>query len=182
MSDNTAVPWRVGTHYPIHVYAGDVPVGTFHTSMDAHAAVKAHNDALGSRRGWSDPVADMVAEYHAEMKAEQSQRDLGGGKRMSDNTTDDRLVQFMRDQRHVRVTNPVLSSASWTGRVIALSDVPCLILERDDGLPRVMLPQSFTVTPVAPVNVGDDGDDEAQHDRALATIERVKDALKEKAL
>lgn len=38
--------WRVGDHYRIHVYRGDVPVATFHTSMDAIDAVRAHNDAL----------------------------------------------------------------------------------------------------------------------------------------
>lgn len=43
MSDNTTVPWRVGRSFAIHVYASDVPVATFHTATDAHAAVKAHN-------------------------------------------------------------------------------------------------------------------------------------------
>jgi hypothetical protein len=36
--------WRVGDHYGIHVYAGDVPVATFHTAADAAVAVAAVND------------------------------------------------------------------------------------------------------------------------------------------
>lgn len=30
-----AGPWRVGRHYGIHLYAGDVPVATTHTLADA---------------------------------------------------------------------------------------------------------------------------------------------------
>jgi len=33
--------WRVGRHYPIHVYEGDRPVATFHTAIDARRAVAA---------------------------------------------------------------------------------------------------------------------------------------------
>ena len=38
-----AVLWRVGSHYGIHVYAGDVPVATFHRAEDALRAVVAVN-------------------------------------------------------------------------------------------------------------------------------------------
>lgn len=36
--------WRVGRHYPIHVYEGDTPVATFFTAADAWRAVEDHND------------------------------------------------------------------------------------------------------------------------------------------
>lgn len=39
--------WRVGTHYAIHVYSGDVPIATFHTAADARAAVEAYNNTIG---------------------------------------------------------------------------------------------------------------------------------------
>lgn len=32
-------PWRVGTHYGIHVYEGDRPVATFHREEDARRCV-----------------------------------------------------------------------------------------------------------------------------------------------
>lgn len=35
--------WRLGTHYGIHVYAGDRPVATFHSRVDAGQAVADHN-------------------------------------------------------------------------------------------------------------------------------------------
>jgi hypothetical protein len=35
--------WRVGDHYKIHVYRGDVPIATFLRSEDAEAAVSAVN-------------------------------------------------------------------------------------------------------------------------------------------
>jgi hypothetical protein len=40
---HTDQPWRVGQHYGIHVYAGDVPIATFHTVSDARRAVEDHN-------------------------------------------------------------------------------------------------------------------------------------------
>jgi hypothetical protein len=39
-----AVRWRVGRHYPIHVYEGDRPVGTMLTATDAARAVAAVNN------------------------------------------------------------------------------------------------------------------------------------------
>lgn len=35
--------WRVGRHYPIHVYEGDTPIATFFTAADAAEAVRDHN-------------------------------------------------------------------------------------------------------------------------------------------
>jgi len=35
--------WRVGTHYGIHVYAGNRPVATFHNRVEALQAVADHN-------------------------------------------------------------------------------------------------------------------------------------------
>lgn len=37
--------WRVGRHYPVHVYEGDTPVATFFTAQDAERAVQAVNTA-----------------------------------------------------------------------------------------------------------------------------------------
>lgn len=37
--------WRVGRHYPVHVYEGDTPVATFFTAQDAERAVRAVNRA-----------------------------------------------------------------------------------------------------------------------------------------
>ena len=60
--------WRVGSHYKIHVYEcsredgqpsdDDRPVATFHTVMDARAAVEAHNTR-----------ADVVVEVDPEAEA-----------------------------------------------------------------------------------------------------------------
>jgi hypothetical protein len=47
MTDLTRVPWRVGTHYGIHLYAGDEPIGTMLTPELAAAAAEAHNAAVG---------------------------------------------------------------------------------------------------------------------------------------
>lgn len=47
--------WRVGRHYPIHVYEGDRPIATFFTAVDAAQAVHDHNAAPGlltSRCDW----------------------------------------------------------------------------------------------------------------------------------
>lgn len=41
--------WRVGRHFGIHVYEGDVPVATFHTAEDAALAVYAVNQAEAAR-------------------------------------------------------------------------------------------------------------------------------------
>jgi hypothetical protein len=46
MTDLTRVPWRAGTHYSIHLYAGDEPIGTMLTPELAAAAVEAHNAAI----------------------------------------------------------------------------------------------------------------------------------------
>lgn len=50
MSDVSRLPWRVGTHYGIHVYAGDVPVATFLRPEWAARAVDDHNAALDAHR------------------------------------------------------------------------------------------------------------------------------------
>ena len=36
-------PWRVGSHYKVHVYQGERPVATFHDPADAARAVAAAN-------------------------------------------------------------------------------------------------------------------------------------------
>ena len=46
MADLTAAPWRVGTHYGIHLYAGDEPIGTMLAPELAAAAAEAHNAAI----------------------------------------------------------------------------------------------------------------------------------------
>ncbi len=49
MNDGTGPErWRVGAHYGIHVYAGDVPVATFHRAEDAARAVAAVNAAMAA--------------------------------------------------------------------------------------------------------------------------------------
>jgi hypothetical protein len=45
--------WRLGRHYPIHVYEGDTPIATFFTAADARKAVEAVNAA---ERRTSAPV------------------------------------------------------------------------------------------------------------------------------
>jgi hypothetical protein len=40
-------PWRVGSHYAIHVYQGERPVATFHDPADAARAVAAANSGAG---------------------------------------------------------------------------------------------------------------------------------------
>ncbi len=47
MTDLTGTPWRVGTHFGIHLYAGDEPLGTMLTPELAAAAAEAHNAAIG---------------------------------------------------------------------------------------------------------------------------------------
>ena len=39
-------PWRVGTHYGIHVYDGERPVATFFRAGEAERAVALYNAAL----------------------------------------------------------------------------------------------------------------------------------------
>ncbi len=53
MDDSTKLPWRVGSHYGIHIYAvagydngDDIPVGTMFTVALAREAVEAHNARL----------------------------------------------------------------------------------------------------------------------------------------
>ncbi len=47
-SDLASAPWRTGTHYGIHLYAGDEPIGTMLTPELADAAVEAHNAVAGA--------------------------------------------------------------------------------------------------------------------------------------
>ena len=56
--------WRVGAHYGIHVYDGDVPIATFHTAADAAAAVAAHNllaavDPELAQQGFAERYRDL---------------------------------------------------------------------------------------------------------------------------
>ena len=51
MTDLTGTPWRVGTHYGIHLYAGDEPLGTMLTPELAAAAAEAHNAAIEASGG-----------------------------------------------------------------------------------------------------------------------------------
>lgn len=44
--------WRVGKHYQVHVYDGEVPVATFHTVANAERAVRAVNKAADIRQDW----------------------------------------------------------------------------------------------------------------------------------
>jgi hypothetical protein len=48
-SPEWAVPWRLGSHYQIHVYAGERPVATFHTVEDARRCVSAVRAAAGGQ-------------------------------------------------------------------------------------------------------------------------------------
>lgn len=52
------------------------------------------------------------------------------------------LGWVMNDGARVTVTNP--QGGTWTGRIVALSDHPAMMLEHDDGH-RIMLPQCFAV-------------------------------------
>lgn len=58
----------------------------------------------------------------------------------------------------VTITNP--GGSSWTGKLTAVGDEPCVVIDQDHG-PRICLPQSFTVTktdePHATVQPGDPG-------------------------
>ena len=59
MSDNTTVPWcSIGNCVYTRGTHDDVPVATFHTSIDAHAAVAAHNAALAHSKDDLDLTAD----------------------------------------------------------------------------------------------------------------------------
>lgn len=63
------------------------------------------------------------------------------------------LGWMVEEGSRVRVTNP--SGGTWTGVIVALSDAPAMLLERDDGR-RVMLPQCFEVGQVR----AEEGEDE----------------------
>jgi hypothetical protein len=54
--------WRVGRHYPIHVYEGDTPVATFFTATDAAQAVRDHNEAPALREMRCDWDCDHCRE------------------------------------------------------------------------------------------------------------------------
>lgn len=59
MPDVTKLPWRIGRHVPIHLYAqlgpepsnDDVPLGTMLTAEAAQEAVETHNARLGTLNG-----------------------------------------------------------------------------------------------------------------------------------
>lgn len=67
------------------------------------------------------------------------------------------LGWMLEDKSRVRVSNPY--GGAWTGRIVALSDAPAMLLEKDDGR-RVMLPQCFAVEelPGTPREDEDPGD------------------------
>ena len=65
------------------------------------------------------------------------------------------LGWMLEDGGRVRVANPL--GGTWTGRIVALSDHPAMLLERDDDGRRVMLPQCFAVE-----EVPEDGEDECR--------------------
>lgn len=52
----------------------------------------------------------------------------------------------------VTVTNRN-GSSTWTGKLIALSNEPCAVIDQDRG-PRLCLPQSFTITPASELKPG----------------------------
>lgn len=57
-------------------------------------------------------------------------------------------LEYLRNQWMVRVQG-LAGGSSWTGRVVALTDHPGIVLRTMDG-DKVNLPQSFYVAPVAP--------------------------------
>jgi hypothetical protein len=64
LADSGKGPWRVGTHYAIHVYEDQRPVATFLTAFDARVAVRDHNAARlnAPAKAPSRPVETLVAE------------------------------------------------------------------------------------------------------------------------
>ena len=50
-----AEPWRIGSHYGIHVYAGDRPVATFHYNEEAAIAVAAVNGLIPATTSETQP-------------------------------------------------------------------------------------------------------------------------------
>jgi hypothetical protein len=80
-TDLTRVPWRVGTHYGIHLYAGDEPIGTMLTPELAAAAVEAHNATVGDgtvKISGEDPEREyedaLAAHSQALAETERTQR------------------------------------------------------------------------------------------------------------
>jgi hypothetical protein len=72
MTDLTSVPWRVGNHYGIHLYAGDEPIGTMLTPELAAAAAEAHNAAVGDgsvRISGEDPEREYEDALAAQSRA-----------------------------------------------------------------------------------------------------------------
>lgn len=55
-SDAEKPPWRIGSHYGIHVYEGDAPIATFHTALDAKRAVDAVNGSLATDAALAETV------------------------------------------------------------------------------------------------------------------------------
>ncbi len=53
--------WRLGRHYPIHVYEGDTPIATFFTAADARKAVEAVNSIASPPYAAIVPTADADA-------------------------------------------------------------------------------------------------------------------------
>jgi hypothetical protein len=60
------------------------------------------------------------------------------------------LGWIVNDDRPVLVTNPE-AGHTWSGRIVALSDQPAMLLEREDGH-RIMLPQCFAVEQIEGTN------------------------------
>lgn len=63
----TDQPWRVGTHYSVHVYEGQRPIATFFTSADARLAVQAYNEFREKAEGGPDEaLSDLeIIQRHA---------------------------------------------------------------------------------------------------------------------
>lgn len=68
-------PWRIGSHYGIHVYEGDRPVATFHTVADARAAVEAYN-ALAAAVAAKEAAEQENARLRELLGIDQWSRDI----------------------------------------------------------------------------------------------------------
>ena len=55
-------PWRLGSHYKVHVYADDVPVATFFTTADAQLAIAAVN-MLSDEQATVNKIQYVMAQH-----------------------------------------------------------------------------------------------------------------------
>jgi len=104
-------PWRVGSHYGVHVYEGNRVVATFHDPADAQRAV----DAVNAQPG-DDGLRQRIEALIGQLNREERES----------------LLRFPASRAHVTHATSVASVARRLRRALAGPEAP----QHDDGEPQ----------------------------------------------